>query len=146
MPAADSGMIVGFDHARRPRAARGAIAATTNALETPAIERTMRRFWSIALDLSPIEHFSIMKQTISFRSRRARSAGLLLLALASAASVSAWAYAPWHRSTLIRHYDEHGIVIGIESVGDCGFSLIGSTGVTTTEEVYSCDLDVPVPF
>jgi hypothetical protein len=50
-------MIVGFDDARRPRAAREAVAATTNELETPAIGRTTRRFRSIALELSPIEHF-----------------------------------------------------------------------------------------
>lgn len=88
-----------------------------------------------------------MKPKHLARSRRTIVVGsVFVFALAAAASASAWAYRPWHQSTLIRHYDDHGIVIGIESVGDCGFPLIGSTGITTTEEVYSCDLDVPAPF
>jgi hypothetical protein len=69
-----------------------------------------------------------------------------IFALAAVASVSTWAYPPWYRSTLITHYDEHGIVVGIESVGDCGFPLIGTPGVTTSQETYSCDLQVPLPF
>ena len=68
-------------------------------------------------------------------------------ALIAAASVSAWAYSPWQQSTLITHYDEYGFPVGIESVGDyCGFPLIGTTGVTTSEQAYQCDENVLIPF
>ncbi|MCC7247472.1 MAG: hypothetical protein IT473_02505 [Lysobacter sp.] len=80
------------------------------------------------------------------RSRRNLIVGAVF-AIVAATSVSALAYRPWQQSTLITHYDEYGFPVGIESVGDyCGFPLIGTTGVTTSEQAYQCDENVLIPF
>lgn len=87
-----------------------------------------------------------MKLHHSIGSRRHFIAGAIF-AIVAATSVSAWAYRPGQYSTLITHYDEYGFPVGIESVGDhCGFPLIGTTGVTTSEQGYSCDQEVLIPF
>ncbi len=67
---------------------------------------------------------------------------------AAAISLSAWAYGPWEAVSVTSYYDANGGLVGVEAVGSCGFSLVGETGVSSNNQMYSCgDIgDIPLPF
>lgn len=69
-------------------------------------------------------------------------AGTVFLGL----SLSAWAYKPWDPALLTTYYDASGNPVGIEATGNCGFSLIGSRGVTETHQWYQCGTEPELPF
>ncbi len=66
----------------------------------------------------------------------------------AAVSVSALAYWPWEAVSVTSHYDANGGLVGVEAVGACGFPLVGETGVSTSQQMYSCsDINnIPLPF
>jgi len=63
-------------------------------------------------------------------------------------SLSALAYWPWEQISVTSHYDANGGLIGVEAVGACGFPLIGETGASSNQQMYSCSqLDqIEMPF
>jgi hypothetical protein len=65
----------------------------------------------------------------------------------TAVSLSAWAYWPWESVSVTSYYDANGGLVGVEAVA-CGFSLVGETGVSSSQRIYSCgELDeIPLPF
>jgi hypothetical protein len=65
-----------------------------------------------------------------------------------AVSLSAWAYWPWESISVTSHYDANGSLVGVEAVGACGFPLVGQTGASTIQRMYSCDQlnEIEMPF
>lgn len=63
-------------------------------------------------------------------------------------SLSAWAYWPWESISVTSHYDANGSLVGVEAVGACGFPLVGQTGASTIQRMYSCDQlnEIEMPF
>lgn len=86
------------------------------------------------------------------RTRDASSTRRRLLALSClaglAVSVSAWAFHPWESISVTSHYDANGSLVGVEAVGSCGFALVSQTGVSSSQQMYTCDRfnDIPFPF
>jgi hypothetical protein len=87
-----------------------------------------------------------MKQMIRKSIRRPALAMACLAAMT--VSLSAWAYWPAESVSVTSYYDANGGLVGVEAVGACGFSLIGETGVRSSQQLYSCDdiNDIPLPF
>ena len=88
-----------------------------------------------------------MKQMIR-RSTRRRPAMMAVFLTTMAVSISAWAYWPWETIYVTSHYDSNGGLVGVEAVGACGFSLIGETGTSSSQQAYRCDQlnQIEMPF
>lgn len=63
-------------------------------------------------------------------------------------SLSAWAYWPSESISVTSHYDANGSLVGVEAVGACGFQLVGQTGASAIQRMYSCDQlnEIEMPF
>lgn len=66
----------------------------------------------------------------------------------AAVSLSALAYWPWEQISVTSHYDANGGLVGVEAVGACGFPLIGETGASSSQQMYSCSQlnQIEMPF
>ncbi|MFZ2752352.1 MAG: hypothetical protein WAZ48_02790 [Lysobacteraceae bacterium] len=81
-----------------------------------------------------------------FTSRRFVLAATFLAT--AAVSLSALAYWPWEQISVTSHYDANGGLLGVEAVGACGFPLVGETGASSSQQMYSCSQidQIEMPF
>ncbi len=68
--------------------------------------------------------------------------------ITAAVSLSALAYWPWEQISVTSHYDANGSLVGVEAVGACGFPLVGNTGASSSQRMYSCSQvdQIEMPF
>lgn len=68
--------------------------------------------------------------------------------ITAAVSLSVLAYGPWEQISVTSHYDANGSLVGVEAVGACGFPLVGETGVSSSQRMYSCSQlnQIEMPF
>jgi hypothetical protein len=87
----------------------------------------------------------VHKMRISTSRRFMLAATFLITA---AVSLSALAYWPWEQISVTSHYDANGGLVGVEAVGACGFPLVGETGASSSQQMYTCSQinQIEMPF